>query len=330
MNPPPTSETEGSDELNLNGGCCASAQRGGLRRESAAIEAGAEAIADATPPARMRFEGGRSYLGTWRPEIPQDGEGPRRQVRLASFAADTCLVTNARFSAFVAATGYTTEAEQFGWGLVFRGLLAKPDRLPLSNSATPWWVKVDGACWHAPEGPESELDGREQHPVTHVSWSDARAFAAWCGGRLPTEAEWEHAARGGLEDPRFPWGDREPDETSFFPCNIWQGQFPQSNRCADGWYGTSPVAAFSPNGAGMYDMVGNVWEWTTEPFLVRSAAKAARERNARARAERQKVMKGGSFLCHASYCYRYRIAARSGVASDSGACNTGFRIFYEN
>jgi formylglycine-generating enzyme len=289
----------------------------------------AKAIADPTPPARIRFEGGRSHLGSSRPEMPQDGEGLLRQVRLAPFEAEVCLVTNARFAAFSAATGYVTEAEQLGWGLVFRGLLPEPNRVPPSTSITPWWVMVDGACWHAPEGPASSLGGREQHPVTHISWSDARAFAAWCGARLPTEAEWEHAARGGLNDPRFPWGDREPDDTRFLPCNIWQGRFPDENTCADGWFGTSPVTAFEPNAAGLFDMAGNVWEWTADPFLVRSHSKAARERNTRARAERQKVMKGGSFLCHASYCYRYRIAARSGVASDSGACNTGVRVFYD-
>lgn len=287
------------------------------------------AIADPTPPGRSAFAGGRSQVGTHDPVIAADGEGLVRMVRLAAFAVDRTLVTNARFAAFVRETGFVTEGERLGWGMVFRGLLDDPARVPPSAGATPWWGVCPGACWHAPEGPQSTVADRPDHPVVHVSWSDARAFAAWAGGRLPTEAEWEHAARGGGSgDPRFPWGDREPDDTTFLPCNIWQGRFPDIDTAADGWHGTSPVMAFAPNDAGLHDMAGNVWEWTADPFLVRSQSATARARNAHARKERQKVMKGGSFLCHRSYCYRYRIAARSGTAADSGASNTGFRVVY--
>jgi formylglycine-generating enzyme required for sulfatase activity len=286
-------------------------------------------IADARAPERVRFAGGASHVGTPRPEIPQDGEGLVRTVKLKPFAVDAVLATNARFAAFVAATRYMTEAERFGWGLVFRGLLPEPAAIPPSVSATPWWVKCDGAAWFAPEGPGSHVRDRQDHPVTHVSWADARAFATWAGGRLPTEAEWEHAARGGLDDPRFPWGDREPDDGEFLPCNIWQGRFPEENSRADGYVGTSPVGTFAPNGRGLCDVAGNVWEWTADPFVVRSASRAAKRRNEEARAEKQRVMKGGSFLCHRSYCYRYRIAARAGVAADSGSSNTGIRVFYD-
>jgi formylglycine-generating enzyme required for sulfatase activity len=309
-------------------GCCASRPADfptgpGARAPEAA------AIADARAPGRVRFEGGPSHVGTRRPAIPQDGEGLVRTVRLGPFAADATLVTNARFAAFVAATGYVTEAERFGWGLVFRGLLPDPGVIRPSESSTPWWVKCDGAAWFAPEGAGSHVRDRRDHPVTHVSWADARAFAAWAEGRLPTEAEWEHAARGGLDDPRFPWGDREPDDAEFLPCNIWQGRFPQANSLADGYLGTSPVRAFPPNGRGLFDVIGNVWEWTADPFLVRSASRGAKRRNEEARREEQRVMKGGSFLCHRSYCYRYRIAARAGVAADSGSSNTGLRVFYD-
>ncbi len=287
------------------------------------------AIADARRPEIVHFSGGASHVGTRQPEIPQDGEGLLRTVKVRPFAVEACLVTNARFAAFVAETGYVTEAETFGWGLVFRRLLPDPEAIPPSASATPWWVVCDGAAWFAPEGPGSHVRDRADHPVTHISWADAQAFAAWAGGRLPTEAEWEHAARGGLEDPRFPWGDREPDEGDFLPCNIWQGRFPYENTRADGWLGTSPVTAFAPNEAGLHDMAGNVWEWTSEPFMVRSQTRAARLRNEEARATKQKLLKGGSFLCHRSYCYRYRIAARSGVPADSGASNSGLRVFYD-
>ncbi|PZX13599.1 sulfatase-modifying factor enzyme 1 [Palleronia aestuarii] len=237
-------------------------------------------------------------------------------------------VTNARFAAFVVASGYVTEAERFGWAPVFRPLMAQPESLPPSQGGLPWWFPCEGAYWARPEGDESDVTDRMDHPAVHLSWADACAFAEWAGGRLPSEAEWEHAARGGLEDPRFPWGMREPDDTEFQPANIWQGRFPHHNSCADGWFGTAPVGSFPANGSGLFDMAGNVWEWTSTPFQVRSNTRAARQRNEEARRSNQKVAKGGSFLCHASYCYRYRIAARSGIVADSGTSNTGCRVAY--
>ncbi|QQA42643.1 formylglycine-generating enzyme family protein [Pelagovum pacificum] len=286
-------------------------------------------IAEPTPAPVATFTGGKSFTGTRRPEIREDGEAVVRQVRLKPFACDTTLVTNRRFAAFVSDTGYRTEAERIGWGVVFRGLLSDPDAVAPSRSSTPWWVMIDGACWHTPEGEGTALAGREDHPVVHVSYADARAYADWAGGHLPSEAEWEHAARGGLDDPRFPWGEDEPDDTDFQPCNIWQGTFPTDNSARDGYVGTSPVNAFAPNGAGIHDMAGNVWEWTAEPFRIRSPSRTAKARNAAAQTQNLRLMKGGSFLCHISYCYRYRIAARSAVAADSGASNTGFRVFYD-
>ena len=250
-------------------------------------------------------------------------------MTLAPFEAEVVPVTNARFAAFVAATGYVTEAERFGWAPIFRPLLADPDSVPPSNTAVPWWGKGEGAAWFAPEGPGSHVLDRADHPVVHISWADALAFAAWAGGRLPSEAEWEHAARGGLADPRFPWGDAEPDDENFLPCNIWQGRFPYENTRADGWAATSPVGSYAPNGAGLRDMSGNVWEWTADAFRIHSLSSIPKVRNKQAAALGEKIMKGGSFLCHRSYCYRYRIAARSAVAADSGASNTGVRVFYD-
>ena len=163
----------------------------------------------------------------------------------------------------------------------------------------------------------------------HVSWSDAAAFAAWAGGRLPTEAEWEHAAKGGDDGARFPWGAEEPTDTVAGLCNIWQGDFPHRNSVADGFAGTAPADAFRPNGFGLFNMCGNVWEWCADPFRVRSLSGAAKARNRAATAERERVMKGGSYLCHRSYCYRYRIAARSGRSPDTSAGHTGFRVAYD-
>ena len=288
------------------------------------------ACADATPPLMILFGGGASHTGTHDPAIPQDGEGVIGEYRLRPFSVDAHLVTNARFAAFVAETGYLTTSERVGHGLVLRHLLDRPGDLPPNHGPTPWWAAMDGACWHSPEGIGSTILERMDHPVTHVSWEDAKAFAKWAGGRLPTEAEWEHAARGGLADPRFPWGDQEPDDREFLPANLWQGPFPHANSRADGYAGTSPVASFPANGAGLFDMAGNVWEWTADPFRIRSGAAYAIHRNADAQRRGQRVMKGGSFLCHVSYCYRYRIAARSATEPDSGAANCGLRVFYDS
>jgi formylglycine-generating enzyme required for sulfatase activity len=192
-----------------------------------------------------------------------------------------------------------------------------------------WWIKVDGACWSRPEGPGSSISERLDHPVAHVSWNDAIAFATWAGGRLPNEVEWEHAAKGGKDTARFPWGNEEPDDENAGFCNIWQGTFPFVNTATDGFVGTAPVDSFRANEFGLFNMCGNVWEWCSEQFRVRSLAAAARDRNRNAIANRERTMKGGSFLCHRSYCYRYRIAARIGHSPDTSASNTGFRIAYD-
>ena len=240
------------------------------------------------------------------------------------FLCERGTVTVESFRRFVAATGYVTEAEGFGWSFVFHLHLPEGMEPTLGVDGLEWWRKVEGAAWHSPTGPGTAP--AEDHPATHVSWADARAYAAWAGGRMPTEAEWEHAARGGLGDVRFPWGNAEPDDHSFQPCNIWQGSFPKLNTCADGYSATAPALSFEPNGYGLYNMVGNVWEWTAEPYKLRSLRTTAR---GVVPAAGSKLLKGGSFLCHKSYCYRYRIAARIGNTPDSSSAHTGFRVVYD-
>lgn len=280
------------------------------------------------PDIMIRVKGGRSFVGTDQPEIPQDGEGPERAVTLVDFGLEAQTVTVARFAEFVAATGYVTEAERFGWSVVFLGDEAHLKSATAAGSQLPWWHRVDGANWRQPEGPGSTVEDRQDHPVTQVSWADANAFASWVGGRLPSEAEWEHAARGGARKQRFPWGEEEPSDQTIL-ANIWQGQFPHKNSLVDGFERTAPARSFVPSELGFYNMAGNVWEWTRDPFRVRSLSKQARLRNDQALAHSEKVLKGGSFLCHISYCYRYRIAARMALSPDSAASNAGFRVAFD-
>jgi formylglycine-generating enzyme required for sulfatase activity len=272
--------------------------------------------------------GGRAEIGTDHPLIAADGEGPRRFQRVKPFRLGATAVTNAEFMGFAEATGFVTEAERFGWSFVFYAHLEAAEATA-GVVGTEWWRRVDGACWRAPFGPASNIAARLDHPVVHVSWNDAMAFAAWAGGRLPSEAEWEHAARGGLAGSVYPWGDRPPDDTAFQPCNIWQGRFPDYDTGADGYAGLAPARAFAPNGYGLYNMSGNCWEWTAESFRVRSLKAAARAANARAAEAGLKLLKGGSHLCHASYCHRYRIAARSGNTPDTSTGHIGFRLAFE-
>lgn len=304
-------------------GCCVpgAARMPALTKAAPAAAAGRDAT-EAVP-----IPGGPALVGTDAPVFREDGEGPSRRVTLAPFRMDALAVTNRRFAAFVAATGHRTEAERYGWSYVFHAFVA-PGTPVESPVGTPWWMKVEGACWHAPEGPGSGIADRLDHPAVHVAWTDAAAFAAWAGGRLPSEAEWEHAAQGGMPGARFPWGAAEPDDGNAL-CNIWQGDFPRRNTAADGFVGTAPARSFAPNGYGLFNMSGNVWEWCADAFRVRSVSLAAKRRNAAAAAEKERMMKGGSYLCHRSYCYRYRIAARSGRSPDTSAGHVGFRLAYD-
>jgi len=255
---------------------------------------------------------------------PDDGEGPVREVETSPYQIDVHAVSNAHFAAFVDDTGHLTEAERFGWSFVFAGLL--PDDFPPTEgvAAAPWWRKVDGADWSHPEGPESSLEGRGDHPVVHVSWNDAAAFCECAGGRLPTEAEWERAARGGLERAVFPWGD-ELEPGGEHRMNVWQGEFPGGNSLEDGHFGTAPVDSYPANGLGLHNMTGNVWEWTADWFHPSFRQRDRRLDPAGPPRGTHRVQKGGSYLCHHSYCRRYRVAARMGNTPDSSTGNLGFR-----
>lgn len=261
-----------------------------------------------------------------------DGETPRHAVALSAFSIDATTVTNDAFAAFVDATGYRTEAERFGFSAVFHlALAAGPADVMGPASGTPWWRGVQGADWRHPGGRRSDLDGFGDHPVVHMSWNDAVAYADWAGRRLPTEAEWEYAARGGLEGATFPWGD-EPTEQAPWRANIWQGEFPHRNTEDDGFLTTAPVRSYAPNGYGLWQAVGNVWEWCADWFHPTTYRRGTTAEHRTTVSDPRgpedgevRVLRGGSYLCHSSYCNRYRNAARSRNTPDSSMGNAGFR-----
>ncbi len=301
--------------------CVPSRQRAALLTISGA---GIERIAKGSTEGMVKLDGGGFLMGTDSTEgFAADGEGPVRKVTLDPFFIDAAPVTNGHFTEFVRETNYVTEAERFGWSFVFQGHVPKT-MVEDTVLAAPWWCKVAHAAWDHPEGPESNVTTREDYPVTHVSWSDAAEFARWAGKRLPTEAEWEYAARGGLEQKRFPWGDELlPDGEHV--CNIWQGTFPTLDLAEDGYAGTSPVRAFPPNGYGLYSLSGNTWEWCADWFHPSYHLAASKTNPAGPAQGRGRVMRGGSYLCHESYCNRYRVAARTSNTPDSSTTNIGFR-----
>lgn len=303
------------------------------RRDDAAEATSAPPLRPVAPRrASVRFRwcpvaAGTFRMGSSNPGFPEDGEGPVRTVRLDAFAIAAHAVTNLQFGDFVRETGYVTDAERFNWSFVFHASVSPTlkRRIARVPPSTPWWYPVPHAYWAQPEGPHSTVLDRLDHPVVHVSWNDAQAYCAWSGTRLPTEAEWERAARGGLEQKTYPWGD------ALVPggehrCNIWQGEFPTRNTAEDGYAGTAPVAAYGPNGYGLFNVAGNVWEWCEDSFTARYHELTADLNPVHTEHKGSHSLRGGSFLCHESYCNRYRVAARHSNTPDSSAANIGFRV----
>jgi formylglycine-generating enzyme len=312
----------------------------------------------AAPPGMIWIAGGEFTMGTSDPaSFPN--ERPAHRVQVDGFWIDEHDVTNAEFAKFVEATSYVTTAEKKpDWEelkkelppdtpkpddsvLVAGSLVFTPTSRPVPlDDLSAWWRWVPGACWRHPEGPDSSIAGREKHPVVQVSWYDAAAYAKWAGKRLPTEAEWEFAARGGLDGKRYTWGD-EFRPGGKYMANTWQGLFPVSNTAEDGFVGTSPVGSFPPNGYGLYDMAGNVWQWCSDWYRVDAFTQIATQlanknvcRDSGGPLESwdpadpnapKRVVKGGSFLCNPSYCESYRPSARRGTPPDTGSSHTGFR-----
>ena len=272
-----------------------------------------------------RLDGGAFLMGSEDADcIRADGEGPVREVRVDPFYLDRYPVTTGKFAEFVKSTGYLTEAERFGWSFVFQGHLREKLAGMVHPPKLRWWVRIDGADWRHPEGPDSSLAGREHHPVVQVSWHDAAEYAKWAGKRLPTEAEWEYAARGGLEQKRYPWGD-DLTPGGRHLCNIWQGTFPDIDLAEDGYSAPAPVDAFPPNGYGLSVITGNTWEWCADWFSPDFHSMATRDNPVGPANGATRAMRGGSYLCHASYCNRYRVAARTQNTPDSATTNIGFR-----
>jgi sulfatase modifying factor 1 len=309
---------------------------------------------DSAPPGMVWIPGGEFTMGT-DSELGWPDEKPAHRVRVDSFWMDETDVTNAQFREFVEATRYVTTAEkppdveeimrQSPPGtprppkekLVPGSLVFTPTKEPVSlKDFSQWWRWTPGAEWRHPEGPGSTIDGKDDHPVVHVSWFDAVAYAKWAGKRLPTEAEWEFAARGGLDNKPYVWGDDKPTDTNIH-ANLWQGEFPYRNTAADGYERTSPVKAFPPNGYGLYDMSGNVWQWCSDWYqrdlyrergsrgVIVNPTGPERSSDPARPFMSQRCQKGGSFLCHDSYCSRYRPSARHGCSPDTGMSHVSFR-----
>lgn len=262
--------------------------------------------------------------------FPADREGPQVLIEHPAFLIDATTVTNRDFAAFVEETGYMTEAEKFGWSFVFHYFLSRKTRQQsrlVPNMA--WWYAVAGADWSHPEGIDSTIIERMDHPVVQVSRNDAIAYCRWAKKRLPTEAEWEIAAKGGTDFEKYPWGT-ELLAGEGYHCNIWQGDFPKTNTLADGFANTAPAKWYEPNGYGLYQPIGNVWEWCSNPAGIDLKEFQIKDsqyywRRFQIIDDGRYAIRGGSFLCHQSYCKRYRIAARNGSSGMSAANNLGFR-----
>jgi formylglycine-generating enzyme len=281
------------------GACCAAKRGGDKTNQTIDLPANSKLQSD---QGMIALEGGHFMMGTDdKIGFSADGEGPVRRVEVRPFLMDESAVTNAQFKRFVEETGYVTESERFGWSFVFHLFLEDKNAEYILQPVpeTPWWVGVRGADWRHPEGPDSTIADRPDDPVIQVSWIDALAYCRWAGKRLPTEAEWEYAARGGLEQKRYVWGDELTPEGEH-RCNIWQGTFPTFNEAQDGYVGTAPAKSFKPNGYGLYNMSGNVWEWCADWFHPTYHIMATRKNPMGPPQGTNRVMRGGSYLCYDS------------------------------
>lgn len=311
-------------ETSTHGGCCAPSRPDHAPRGSDQLQE--DTVGPAVLHPDVAIPSGSFHMGDAFGEgYATDGEIPVHEVELDGFRIDATAVTNRMFVTFVEATGYRTEAEQYGSSAVFHLLVAAPEGDVIGRSAgAPWWINVRGADWAHPGGPFSDWQEIPNHPVVHVSWHDATAYCQWAGRRLPTEAEWEYAARGGLKCKRYAWGD-ELTPGGEHRCNKWQGTFPTSNTKDDGFLGTAPVKSFPANGYGLYEVAGNVWEWCNDWFLPKYYRNSPKENPPGPTIGAGRVMRGGSYLCHESYCNRYRVAARTSNTPESSSGNCGFR-----
>lgn len=260
-----------------------------------------------------------------------DNEGPPVELSMPDFYMSETTVTNEMFYHFMMGTGYLTEAERLGTSFVFQDLIKEENQEKVNAMATgmTWWLDVEDVNWRKPEGPGSSITDKMAHPVVHITWNDAMAYCRWVGGRLPTEAEWEVAARGGHPGNEYQWGDELTPNGEHF-ANIWQGEFPHNNTGEDGYIATAPAADFFQNDYGIRQMTGNVWEWCLNPSRI--DLKEFNEKTTENFMEeiethemRNMATRGGSFLCHDSYCTRYRVAARNGNSANSASSNIGFR-----
>ena len=306
--------------------CCIPSRLGGAPKESAEtsspVACGNVVRTQLVPIVACEFAMGSNSADA----VAADGEGPVRRVALTGFSIAPAAVTNREFGDFVRATRYATEAERLGTSFVFYLQVPIIPRQQIRQVAAdlPWWLPVADASWQRPEGPGSHVYDRPDHPVVHVSWNDAQAYCAWAGLRLPTEAEWECAARGGRESGRFAWGD-DLMRDGVPRCNVWRGTFP--NDPSDGWQPAPvPVTTGEPNAFGLYNVCGNVWEWCEDWFSPTYRRETAREDPKFSHPTGRRSMRGGSFLCHDSYCNRYRVAARGSNTPQSSASNLGFRV----
>ncbi|NKB63660.1 MAG: SUMF1/EgtB/PvdO family nonheme iron enzyme [Gammaproteobacteria bacterium] len=302
------------DKKNKQKACCIPEPRAQeLANRPKYIEAGVR------PLNLVKIDAGEFTMGADHAPHPEDGETPSRKVSLDAFSISPYSITNQQFKEFVECSGYQSDAHRQGGSYVFDPQnRAVGYRLPHA----PWWCLIQGAHWNNPLGDGASAP--PNHPVVHVSHHDALAYCHWSGTRLPTEAQWELAARGGLHGKPFPWGE-ELTENGEHRCNVWQGEFPFHNSMEDGFSGTAPVDSYKPNGYGIYNMVGNIWEWCADRFSRLHSPKPVTNPKGPLSGKRF-VLKGGSFLCHASYCERYRTSSRTANIATATAMNIGFRV----